>query len=37
LFDPPEKYAIGLLDSLQFRVRPESQPLAERFGNDNPP
>jgi hypothetical protein len=37
LFDPLEKHAFRLLNSLQRRVRPEAQPLAERFGDDNSP
>jgi hypothetical protein len=36
LFDPPEKHALRLLNSLQLRVRLEAQPLPERFGDDNP-
>ena len=32
LLDPLEKHALGLLNSLQLRVRLEAQPLAERFG-----
>jgi hypothetical protein len=32
-----KKHAFRLLDRLQLRVRSEAQPLAERFGDDNPP
>src|SRR5271166_2914468 len=37
LFDPLEKHALRLLNSFQLRIRFESQPLPERFGDDNPP
>src|SRR4029077_6901810 len=31
------EHAVGLLNSLQFRVRLKAQPLPKRFGHDNPP
>jgi hypothetical protein len=37
LFDPLEKYAVGLLNSLQFRVRLKAQPFSKRLGHDDPP
>jgi hypothetical protein len=37
LSDPLEKQAFRLLNSLQLRIRLETQPLAERFGDDNLP
>jgi hypothetical protein len=36
LFDPLEKHALRLLNSLQLRVRLEAQPLPERFWDDDP-
>lgn len=35
--DPLQKHAVGLLNSLQLRVRLEAEPLAESFGDDNAP
>jgi len=38
VFDPLEKNALRLLNRLQLRLRLETQPLPERFGDDdNPP
>src|SRR5271157_2623437 len=37
LFDPLEKHALRQLNGFQLRIRFESQPLPERFGDDNPP
>ena len=37
LFDPLEKHALRLLNSLQLHVRFEAKPFAESFGDDNPP
>ena len=36
LFDPLEKHAFRLLNSFQFGVRLEAQPLPERLGDDDP-
>jgi hypothetical protein len=37
LLDPLEEHALRLLNSLQFRVRSEAQPLPERFWDDDTP